>query len=83
MWQIHDGTTQPAVLALLGQPDVIRDGDPEVGTYCVWEYHERLPDHADLVVGFACGVVCYSSLRQIPDSQFRAQFRGAGHSCPV
>ena len=59
---LRDGLPQSEVLALLGAPDVVYDGDAEAGIDFSWGYHERLPDHHDLIVAFADGAICYSSI---------------------
>jgi hypothetical protein len=79
MGRLHDGLQQPEVLALLGPPDLVHDGDAKAGIDFSWEYHERLPEHRDLIVNFAGGAVCCSTLRHIPDAQQRHEFRKHGH----
>ena len=79
MAQVRDGLPQADVLAILGAPDVVYDGDDEAGIDFSWGYHERLPDHHDLIVAFAGGAVCYSSLLDVPDARRRQEFRELGH----
>ena len=75
MARVRDGTPQADVVAILGPPDAVGGRDPEAGIEFCWEYRERLPDHVDLIVGFACGAVCCSFTRDVPDPHRRREFR--------
>ena len=69
------GVSQAGVGRYLGGPDLVRGEDPQAGTDSNWEYHERLSDHQDVVIGFAGGLVCFSSLRKVPDPELRDRLR--------
>ena len=72
---VRDGLPQSDVLALLGPPDGVYSGDAEAGIDHSWGYHERLPEHRDLIVAFAKGIVCYSSIRHVPVAARRGEIR--------
>lgn len=80
MLGIRDGLPQADVLALLGPPDGVYSGDDEAGLDYSWGYHERLPEHRDLIIAFAGDVVCYSSIRHIPDARQREECRNLARS---
>ena len=75
MSRVKDGTSQAKVLAILGPPDGVGGADAEAGIEFCWKYHERLPDHVDLILAFAGGAVLFSHFRAVPAPKRRSEFR--------
>ena len=80
MGQVREGLTPAQVLHFLGSPDVVYQGDVEAGIDFSWGYHERLPDHRDLIINFAQGLVCVSWFRDVPDPEQRRKCRELGRA---
>ena len=83
MSRLHDGIPQADVLAILGPPDRVGGREPEVGIEFRWEYHDRLPDHVDLIVAFAGGAVRTCFTRHLPQPKHRPPFRKPGLKNPA
>jgi hypothetical protein len=76
----REGQTADEVLAILGPPDLVGEGDGVSGISETWEYHDRVEVERDTVIAFRDGVVAYCSTRHVPDPEMRASFRSLGRA---